>query len=89
VVLVNSASAKLFRRARREPAFAPNMGSIMPDLGMGVSARCGEVAFRQGLDLDVQRGRVLPEGANGNGGDRKIEANIEAPKALRHNHVTV
>jgi hypothetical protein len=45
-------------------------------------------AKRQALDaLDVQPGRASPE--VGNGGDPEIEPTIEAPKASRHNHVTV
>src|SRR5437667_7770225 len=40
-------------------------------------------AKRQALDaLDVQRGRVLPEAGNGNGGDAKIEAIIEVPESV-------
>jgi signal transduction histidine kinase len=37
-VFVNSASARLFRRDRLEPAFEPNMGIIMPDVGISVNA---------------------------------------------------
>jgi hypothetical protein len=33
---VNKASARLFRLERREAGRAPNMGIIMPDLGMNV-----------------------------------------------------
>ena len=33
-VFVNSASARLLRRDRLETAFAPNMGRIIPELGM-------------------------------------------------------
>jgi len=42
--------------------------------------------------LDVQRGHVLPEVRNGNGGDpqnAEIKAIIDVPKASRHNHLTV
>jgi hypothetical protein len=51
-------------------------------------------AKRQARDaLDVQRGRVLPEAGNGNGGDPQ-NAEIKkrpsmCPKASRHSHVTV
>jgi plasmid stabilization system protein ParE len=40
-------------------------------------------AKRQALDaLDVQRGRVLPDAGNGNGGAPEIEAIIEAPESV-------
>src|SRR5205809_5787574 len=40
-------------------------------------------AKRQALDaLDVQRGRVLPEAGNGNGGDPEIEVIIEVPESV-------
>ena len=40
-------------------------------------------AKRQALDaLDVQRGRVLPQAGNGNGGDPEIEAIIEVPESV-------
>src|SRR6266853_5405232 len=40
-------------------------------------------AKRQALDaLDVQRGRVLPEAGNGNGGDPEIAAIIEVPESV-------
>ena len=40
-------------------------------------------AKRQALDaLDVQRGRVLPEAGNGNGGDPEIGAIIEVPESV-------
>src|SRR5207247_1799961 len=40
-------------------------------------------AKRQALDaLDVQRGSVLPQAGNGNGGDPEIEAIIEVPESV-------
>ena len=47
-------------------------------------------AKRQALDaLDIQRGRVLPEAANGNGGDPQ-NANIKSDdRRARKRHVTV
>jgi hypothetical protein len=40
-------------------------------------------AKRQALDtLNVQRGRVLPDPGNGNGGDSEIEAIIEVPESV-------